>query len=369
VRIAVVVGTRPEAIKLAPVTQLLGREALVVHTDQHFSAGMSGQVTPDIVLDAHDAHDISRGHQLGDLVTALDQVFGRHEPDAVLVQGDTTSALAGALAANATSTPLVHLEAGLRSFDRAMPEEHHRVLIDHLADLCCAPTTLARDNLLAERIAPERIEVTGNTIVEAVAAALPDTPEQTRILNALDLAPGGFVLATIHRPENADNPVNLAAILRQLAGSPVPVVFPLHPRTRRNITTFGFADLVSRLRLTEPLDYPVLLTLIRQAAGLVTDSGGIQEEATILKRPILVVRRSNERPEVEQAFGCRMLPGDEGISRTIATWLRDAPAINARLADLRTPFGDGTASCRVVQALRSRFGGSRQPHSTEVREA
>lgn len=368
VRIAVVVGTRPEAIKLAPVAELLGRVALVVHTGQHFSAGMSGQLTPDIVLNAHDDRDISRGHQLGDL-TALDQVFGRHEPDAVLVQGDTTSALAGALAANATSTPLVHLEAGLRSFDRAMPEEHHRVLIDHLADLCCAPTPLARDNLLAERIVPERVEITGNTIVEAVTTALPDTREQAHILGNLGLAPGGFVLATIHRPENADNPVNLAAILRQLAGSPVPVVFPLHPRTRRHIRTFGLADLASQLRLTEPLDYPVLLTLIRHAAGLVTDSGGIQEEATILKRPILVVRRSNERPEVEQAFGSRTHPGDQQISRILATWLRDAPAINARLADLPTPFGDGTASGRVVQALRSRFGGNRQPHSTEVREA
>lgn len=368
-RIAVVVGTRPEAIKLAPVTKLLGREALVVHTGQHFSAGMSGQLTPDIALDAHDNRDISRGHQLGDLVTALDQVFSLHEPDAVLVQGDTTSALAGALAANATNTPLVHLEAGLRSFDRAMPEEHHRVLIDHLADLCCAPTPLARDNLLAERIAPERIEVTGNTIVEAVTTALPNTPEQAHILGTLGLTPDGFVLATIHRPENADNPVNLAALLRQLTGSPVPVVFPLHPRTRRNIRTFGLTDLASRLRLTEPLDYPVLLTLIRHATGLITDSGGIQEEATILKRPILVVRRSNERPEVEQAFGSRTLPSGEGISRALAAWLRDTPAINTRLANLPTPFGDGTASSRVVQALRSRFGDSRQQHPTEVREA
>lgn len=368
-RIAVVVGTRPEAIKLAPVTELLGREALIVHTCQHYSAGMFGQLTPNVVLDAHDDRDISRGHQLGDLVTALDHVFAQHEPDAVLVQGDTTSALAGALAANATTTPLVHLEAGLRSFDRAMPEEHHRVLIDHLADLCCAPTTLARDNLLAERIAPERIEVTGNTIVEAVTTTLPDAQEQAHILSNLGLTPGGFVLATIHRPENADHPVNLAAILRQLAGSPVSVVFPLHPRTRRHIRTFGLTDLANRLRLTEPLDYPVLLTLIRHAAGLVTDSGGIQEEATILKRPVLVVRRSNERPEVEQAFGSRTLPTDEGITRTLATWLHDARTINARLADLPTPFGDGTASSHVVQALRARFGDSRHQPSTEVREA
>jgi UDP-N-acetylglucosamine 2-epimerase (non-hydrolysing) len=358
VRIAVVVGTRPEAIKLAPVTKLLGREALVVHTGQHFSAGMSGHITLDVVLDAHDDRGITRGHQLGDLVAALDQVFGEHQPDAVIVQGDTTSALAGALAANATSTPLVHLEAGLRSFDRAMPEEHHRVLIDHLADLCCAPTPLARDNLLAERVAPERIKVTGNTIVEAVATALPNDREQARILDELGLTRHGFVLATIHRPENADNPVNLAAILRQLAGSPVPVVFPLHPRTRRHIRTFGLTDLASRLRLTEPLDYPVLLSLIRHAVGLITNSGGIQEEATILKRPILIVRRSNEHPEVEQAFGSRTLPGDEGISQTLTTWLRDAPAINSRLANVPTPFGDGTASSRLVQAVRSRFGHS-----------
>jgi UDP-N-acetylglucosamine 2-epimerase (non-hydrolysing) len=368
VRIAIVVGTRPEAIKLAPVTDLLGREALVVHTGQHYSAGMSGQLTPDIVLDAHDDRDISRGHQLGDLVTALDHVFAQHEPDAVLVQGDTTSALAGALAANATNIPLVHLEAGLRSFDRAMPEEHHRVLIDHLADLCCAPTPLARDNLLAERIAPERIEVTGNTIVEAVTTALPAAQEQARLLGNLDLTSGDFVLATIHRPENADHPVNLAAILRQLAGSPVPVVFPLHPRTRQNIRTFRLADLANRLRLTEPLDYPVLLTLIRHATGLVTDSGGVQEEATILKRPILIVRRSNERPEVEQGFGSRTVPTDEGITRTLATWLHDAPTINARLAKLATPFGDGTASSRVVQALHSRCGNTQQP-PVEVREA
>jgi UDP-N-acetylglucosamine 2-epimerase (non-hydrolysing) len=369
VRIAVVVGTRPEAIKLAPVTRLLGREALVVHTGQHFSPGMSGHITPDVVLDTHAARETTRGHQLGNLVTALDHVFGQHQPDVVLVQGDTTSALAGALAANATRTPLVHLEAGLRSFDRSMPEEHHRVLIDHLADLCCAPTPLARDNLLAERIAPERIEVTGNTIVEAVATALPNERKQEHILDALGLTRLGYVLATIHRPENADNPVHLAAILRQLTTAPVPVVFPLHPRTQRKIRSFGLAGLAHRLRLTEPLDYPVLLALIRHAVGLVTDSGGIQEEATILKRPILVIRRSNERPEVEPAFGTRMLPDDERISQILTTWLRDARAINSRLTNIPTPYGDGTASSRLIEAVRARFGGSPQQHPVDAHRA
>lgn len=367
-RIAVVVGTRPEAIKLAPVVALLGREALVIHTGQHYSPGMAGHLTPDVALDTRDHHDLTRGRQLGLLVAALDDVFGQHRPNAVLVQGDTTSALAGALAANAISTPLVHLEAGLRSFDRAMPEEHHRVLIDHLADLCCAPTPLARDNLLAERIASERIEITGNTIVEAVAAALPDEQEQAHILGQIGLTAYRYVLATIHRPENADNPANLAAILRELTALPVPAVFPLHPRTRRQITAFGLASLASRLHLTPPLDYPVLLSLIRHAAGLVTDSGGIQEEATVLKRPILVVRRSNERPEVEQTFGSRTLPGCR-ITKIVTTWLRDATALNAHLANIPTPFGDGTASIRLIQAVRSRYGKTTPFTSLQARQA
>jgi UDP-N-acetylglucosamine 2-epimerase len=184
----------------------------------------------------------------------------------VLVQGDTTSALAGALAANASGIPLVHLEAGLRSFDRAMPEEHNRVLIDHLADLCSAPTPLARDNLLAERITPDRIELTGNTIVEAVATALPNDHQQAQVLRELGLRRHGYVLATIHRP----------------------------------------------------------------------------------------VRRSNERPEVEQTFGHRALPGQE-INQIVTAWLTDTTAINARLADIPTPFGDGTASGRLVHAMRSRY--------------
>ena len=367
--IAVVVGTRPEAIKLAPVTRLLGREALVVHTGQHFSPGMFGHITPDVVLDTPAARETTRGHQLGNFVTALDHLFHQHQPDVVLVQGDTTSALAGALAANVTNTPLVHLEAGLRSFDRAMPEEHHRVLIDHLADLCCAPTPLARDNQLAERIAPERIEVTGNTIVEAVATSLPNQRKQEHILGALGLTRLGYVLATIHRPENADNPVHLAAILRQLTTAPVPVVFPLHPRTQRQIRSFGLTSLARRLRLTEPLDYPVLLALIRHAVGLITDSGGIQEEATILKRPILVIRRSNERPEVEQTFGTRTLPDDKRISEILTTWLRDAPAINSRLTDIPTPYGDGTASSRLIEAVRARFGSSPQQHPVDAHQA
>jgi len=355
VRIAVVAGTRPEAIKLAPVIRLLPGEALVIHTSQHYSPGMSGQIPADITLRASRPPDGTRGRQLGRLIGTLDRTFRERRPDVVLVQGDTTSALAGALAANATDIPLAHLEAGLRSFDRAMPEEHNRVLIDHLSDLCCAPAPLAFGNLLAERIAPERIEITGNTIVEAVTAALPGAPEQAAIISGHQLVRSGYVLATIHRPENTDDAVSLAAILRELTALPVPVVLPLHPRTRRRITAFGLTGLVRKLRVTAPMTYPALLTLMSNAAVIVSDSGGIQEEATILKRPVLIIRRSNERPEAEQLFGRRVTPGGE-ISEIVSGWIRNTAAIHARLAATPTPYGDGSASARLVQALRTRYG-------------
>ncbi|MEV0702674.1 UDP-N-acetylglucosamine 2-epimerase (non-hydrolyzing) [Saccharopolyspora sp. NPDC050389] len=355
-RIAIVVGTRPEAIKLAPVAERLGPDAFIIHTGQHYTTGMTAHLTPSLVLDAHPDRRATRGHQLGSWTNALDHAFREYRPDSVIVQGDTTSALAGALAANTTATPLVHIEAGLRSFDRAMPEEHHRVLIDHLADLCCAPTPLARNNLLAECIPPERIKTTGNTIVEAVTTALPSRDDQAAILNQLGLAGEQFVLATFHRPENADNPGALEVILRELAALPVPVVFPLHPRTQRQIMASDLAELAGRLRLTGPLDYPALLSLIRHAAIVISDSGGIQEEATVLKRPILVVRHSNERPEVEDRFGTRRRPGPD-ISAVTMTWLSDLDAIHAQLAHLPSPYGEGTASAQIVHALRATFAG------------
>jgi UDP-N-acetylglucosamine 2-epimerase (non-hydrolysing) len=235
-----------------------------------------------------------------------------------------------------------------------MPEEHNRVLIDHLADLCFAPTPGARDNLLAERVRPEHVEVTGNTIVEAVARGMPAEHEQQRILSLLGLPSRSYVLATFHRPENADDPAALAAILRELAACPVPAILSMHPRTQRRITAFALDHAASRLRLTGPLSYPALLSLIRHSAAVVSDSGGIQEEVTVLKRPIVVVRRSNERPEVEGTFGVRVLPGPD-ISGLVATWLATGSALDTLLASRPSPYGDGSASARIVSTIRQRF--------------
>ncbi len=356
--IAMVVGTRPEAVKLAPIAELLGEYAHVIHTGQHYSRGMTGDLPAARVQLRPLPPDTTRGQQLGHLTSEIATVLHERPPEAIIVHGDTTSALAGALAANAAAIPLVHVEAGLRSFDRAMPEEHNRVLIDHLADLCCAPTTTAADNLRAERIRTERILITGNTIVEAATRALPASRRQDEILEQLGVTTQRYILATVHRPENSDDPVALERLLVQLTDLPVPVVLPLHPRTRRQIEAHDLADLANQLRLTEPLDYPDTLALLQHAAIVITDSGGIQEEATVFARPVVIIRRSNERPEVEVDHGVKMLSASD-IYGTINCWLDDLETIHDRLRGTPSPYGDGTASAQIVHAILERVVGRR----------
>ncbi|MEI5100657.1 UDP-N-acetylglucosamine 2-epimerase (non-hydrolyzing) [Streptomyces sp. PmtG] len=358
--IAIVLGTRPEIIKLAPVIELLGRRAHVVHTGQHFDAAMSDRVSLSMGTRRYrlrlDVGGKSRGGQLGAAVAALDRFFDGWGPRAVVVQGDTTSALAGALAANAGGHPLVHVEAGLRSYDRRMPEEHNRVLIDHLSDLCCAPTSVSRDNLLAEGIAKDRIAVTGNTVVEAVAKVLPDTAAREALQRAHAVKENQYVLVTLHRPENVDAPEMLRTLLTELGRAPMPVLFVVHPRTRSSIVRFGLGPLLAPLRIADPLDYPEFLALAAGAALIVSDSGGLQEEASILKRPIIVVRQSTERPEIQGTFGALVPPGD-GLGHTIRHWLSTAEQRRLRLAGLHCPYGDGYASHRVVEELRKLLHG------------
>lgn len=354
--IALVLGTRPEMVKLARIINLLGPDASVIYTGQHHSPAMSTQMQQALRLPPDNAKlgigGRSRGSQLGLALTKLDQLFESRPPQAVVVQGDTTSALAGALAANARDVPVVHVEAGLRSFDRRMPEEHNRVLIDHLADMCCAPNDMNRNNLLAEGIADERIAVTGNTVVEAVLSSLPPPRNRLTILSRRGLRHRNYVLLTLHRPENVDDPVTLGCILKSLATLPVQVLFPVHPRTLRRIAEYGIDDLLRPLDATEPLNYPDFLAVAKEAAFIVTDSGGLQEEASVLKCPIVVIRRSTERPEIEGVFGVRQPPGPE-LESVFHSWLATAAARRAYMATASSPYGDGFASHRIVHLVRA----------------
>ena len=351
--IAVVLGTRPEIIKLGHIIRLLGPTARVIHTGQHYDAGLT-----DVFFDAFGIDRSSelvgvggktRGDQIGVALSALEHAWLDDRPDAVVVQGDTNSTLSAALAANAREIPLVHVEAGLRSFDRRMPEEHNRVLTDHLADLCLAPTSTASENLISEGIPEDRLIVTGNTIVEAVNTLLPASGDRKEILRRHHLSPARYVLSTFHRPENVDDPTTLTRIFEELARLPLPVLLPLHPRSQAQLTRLGIRP-SERIRIIEPIGYIEFLGLLAECALAVSDSGGLQEEASIVKRPILVVRRSTERPEVIGTFA-RLVSTGQSMAHGAADWLLHIDEVHEELSKLDTPFGDGSASSRSVAAI------------------
>jgi UDP-N-acetylglucosamine 2-epimerase (non-hydrolysing) len=352
--VAVVFGTRPEVIKLAPVLWALGAAARPIHTGQHYSPALAGDLLRALDIPPPDLHlevgGVERGLQVSDALTALTEAFAAERPAVVVVQGDTNTTLAGALAAQTSGIPLVHVEAGLRSYDRTMPEEHNRVVADHLADLCATPTETTRAQLAAESIADDRIVVTGNTVVDAVQRMLPDTTARRDALDRFDVRANGFVLATFHRPENVDDPDVLATIVRELAALPVPVVLTLHPRTAARAESFGIELDRGNLRTVEPLGYATFLALQRECALAVSDSGGIQEEASVLGRPVLVVRRSTERPEVQGTF-CELVPPGTAIGERARDRLDDLAAVHASLAALPSPYGDGRAGARTAAAI------------------
>lgn len=359
--IAVVLGTRPEIIKLAPVIRELGDRVLLVHTGQHYDRELSGQFLeqfgigePDVVLQGVGGQD--RGTQIATAISALTTLFAETAPKAVIVQGDTNAVSAGAQAANYAGIPVIHVEAGLRSHDRAMPEELNRLVVGVLTDIHCAATEHNAENLRREGIPDERIVVTGNTIVEATRESLSHGPALIDGFFPGDRVPEQFALATIHRPENTDTPEALARVLRALGEIEVPVLLLAHPRTRAAIARFGLMRLLDRVMVAESADHQEFLTLASRAALLVSDSGGLQEECTVLGRPLLVVRRSTERPESVDAGFAELITPDLDIAaaanRVLATGAD-------RLGDMPCPYGDGSASTQIARIARDVADGAR----------
>lgn len=360
--VAVVLGTRPEIIKMARIVDLLGTDVHLVHTGQHYDATLSddffsefGMRHPDTVVGVGGQ---SRGQQIGNATAALDSLFESLRPSAVVVQGDTNAVAAGCLAANANAIPLVHVEAGLRSYDRRMPEEHNRVIADHLSDLCLAPTPHNVAQLLGEGISKDRIELTGNPVVEAVERLMPSPEEQSEALQARGMEPDRYVLATIHRPENVDNRDTLVTILQAFGAIKEPVLIPMHPRTRSRIEEFGLEELTRALNIVEPIGYQEFLGLGANAGLIVSDSGGIQEEVSVYKRPAVVVRRSTERQEVEGTFVTRVAP-DDSLAETLRSSWQTASERRAALAKEPSPYGTPESPQLCVAAIqRIAFGAS-----------
>jgi len=348
--VAVLFGTRPEIIKLAPVAAELETSAVLIHSGQHYDDRMStdffvelGLPAPRLRLEGVGGRD--RATQIGTMVSSLAASFAELRPDALVVQGDTNTVVAGALAANIVGVPIVHVEAGLRSRDRGMPEEINRMLTGVLADVHCAPTVGARDNLTREGVDPATIHVTGNSVVESC----------TQTLARIDGAPhpaaigrGPYILATIHRPENTDDEIALARVLSALAHAELPVVFVAHPRTVAAAERFGLDFYLSRLTTIPAVGYEAFLRLARDAALLVSDSGGVQEEATVLRKRLLLVRRNTERPEAVEAGFVQLVTPEQSLACAIGAALAD-DGWARRVRDTPSPFGDGTAGRRIAR--------------------
>ncbi|MFL6098457.1 MAG: non-hydrolyzing UDP-N-acetylglucosamine 2-epimerase [Actinomycetales bacterium] len=342
-----VVGARPQFVKLAPIVSALANrcEHVIVHTGQHYDERLSdvffsdlGIPHPDVDLGIGSA---PHGAQTGAMLSALEPVLQQQDPDWVLVYGDTNSTLAGALAAVKLHLPVAHLEAGLRSFNRRMPEEHNRVLTDHAADLCLAPTEEAMRHLAAEGLA-DRSVLVGDVMTDvclATAAALTDGPWP----GPPDLAGTPYTVATLHRPDNTDDPERLADVLSAFAELPRPVLLLAHPRLVARAEEHGVTLQRGRIRVLPAQPYPALVGLVQRAASVITDSGGLQKEAFLLRVPCTTVRAETEWPETV-ALGWNSLCPDP----------RDLAAVDARPAPEATnaaPYGDGHAAERVARVL------------------
>lgn len=351
--IAVCLGTRPELIKLAPLVRLLGRSAGIIHTGQHFDRGLSADISREVGMPESSMQIAvggrSRGEQIGKAVMEIEPLLDKFA--AVVVQGDTNSSLAGALAANAREIPLFHVEAGLRSYDRRMPEEHNRVLIDHLADMCWAPTETNVKNLAEEGITRGRVMATGNPIVEAVSAHRLDPRKTEATLSRYDLDRRFFALATIHRPENVDAPDRLARVLESLATLPVQVVLTTHPRTMGVIKEYNLDALLKPLHVLPPLGYSDFLALMHNSTVVLSDSGGVQEEVSILKVPLVVLRRSTERPEVIGTFA-QITEDPEEMALMATEVIGQGERHRKALSDIPCPYGDGMAASRMYESLK-----------------
>ena len=357
--IMVVAGTRPEIIKMSPIVRTLRKSeipTIFVNCGQHYDYNMSQQFIEDLELPQPDyvykVKAYSIGAQTAKILAYMDKLLKETAPDLVLVEGDTNSVLAAAVAANKRKIPVGHVEAGLRSFDLRMPEEHNRRLTDHVSAFLFAPTEKAKANLERESVWG-KIYVTGNTVIDAVIHHLPIAEKKSEIMEKILFEK--FVLATAHRAENVDDVAVLQTFIEVFASSPVPVVYPIHPRTEKRLHQNKMYSRIRKLenvQILPPLGYLDFLVLMKRSELVITDSGGIQEEITApnIRKPALVIRLSTERPEAVES----------GFAKVVGTDKHEIlEAIDAALArkelPRKSPFGDGNAAEKIVEILQKDF--------------
>ncbi len=352
----IVVGTRPEIIKMAPLIRAMRKRSIppvFVHCGQHYDYNMSQQFIEELELPPPDygfkVKAYSPGLQTARILTLVERVIKKTKPQVVLVEGDTNGVLASALAAVKLDVPIGHVEAGLRSFDLRMPEEHNRRLVDHISKYLFAPTEIAKKNLEKEAVWGN-IYVTGNTVIDAVIQHMPLAEKKSGIMKEIRFK--RFALVTAHRAENVDDPVVLRSFLEAFAKAPIPVVYPIHPRTRKRVHQRKMLKRLSNaenLQLLPPLGYFDFLVLMKNCEMIITDSGGIQEEATapLIRKPVLVIRLSTERPEAVKADYAKVV----GVKKQSILKAMEQTLSREFKATRTSPYGDGRAAEKIVDIL------------------
>ncbi|MBI5036462.1 UDP-N-acetylglucosamine 2-epimerase (non-hydrolyzing) [Candidatus Micrarchaeota archaeon] len=361
--IFLVLGTRPEIIKFSPIIRELQKQEQqfkIIHSNQHYSPEMDAVFFEELKLKKAD-YDLNAGsgtqaEQLSKIMLRTEKILKENECDMVVVQGDTNTTFAAALAASRLHIPIAHVEAGLRSFDRRMPEEANRILADQLSFLHFAATEEAEKNLEAEGVGKkelifknrkirQKIIVTGNTAVDATLQNIPLAKNET--LAQYTLAPNDYVLVTSHRAENVDSKEFLENLISALKELKKTIVWPIHPRTMKKMEEFGLREKIKAFKIIPPLGYLEFLALEKNASLIVTDSGGVQEEACTLKVPCVTVRKSTDRPETI-SVGANVLGGVEKESI-----LKACRQMLSAHGEWNNPFGDGKSSEKIVDELIS----------------
>jgi UDP-N-acetylglucosamine 2-epimerase (non-hydrolysing) len=358
--VVVIAGTRPEIIKMAPIIRALNKAQLpfvFVHCGQHYDYNMSQQFIENLELAAPDyslrIEASLPGAQTAEIMMKTDQLLGNIEVSIVLVEGDTNSVLSAALAANKRTIPIGHVEAGLRSFDLRMPEEHNRRLTDHISDYLFTPTERAKANLIKENVWG-KIYLTGNTVIDAVIQHLPIAEEKSTIMEKIPFEK--FVLATAHRAENVDDVAFLESFMEVFSESPLPIVYPMHPRTKKRLQENNMLSQMEKMKnvlILPPLGYLDFLLLMKNCSLIITDSGGIQEEATTpsIRKRVLVTRLSTERQEAVEAGFAKIVGTDK---KNILAAIHETLEKEEKLPSY-SPFGDGTAAVKIVDIIKKDF--------------
>ena len=353
--IAIIIGTRPEIIKMSPVIRAFeeqGIDYFALHSGQHYSYSLDKVFFNELSL-PDPKYNLgvgsgTQGVQTAKMVESFEKILLDEKPDIILVQGDTNTVLAGSLAAVKIGIKIGHIEAGLRSYDRSMPEEINRVITDHCSDYLFAPTERAKNNLLREGLPLNKISVCGNTVVDAIHEHLEISKRIGNPLDILNIEPKDYLLLTTHRQENVDVKSRLHGILKGMCEIyhefALPIIFPVHPRTKQRIIDFNI-PIPEGLKIVEPCGYLDFLQLEEHARLVLTDSGGLQEECCVLHVPCVTLRENTERPETIEV-GANMLVGSDPKRIVEGT----KTMIN-RTRNWQNPFGDGKTVERIIKIL------------------